>query len=92
MLIDALGLDFATSPDGIICLIVGAIIGAIATQVWRKGLGMLGNIVLGAVGGVLSGYLFDLVNIMDVGDYADPIIAAVIGAVIVLAVANMLRR
>jgi uncharacterized membrane protein YeaQ/YmgE (transglycosylase-associated protein family) len=93
MLSDALGLDFATSPDGIICLLVGAIVGVVATQMLQgKGLGLVGSIVLGAVGGVISGYLFDLINIMDVGDYADPIIAAVIGSVVVLGVASLLRR
>lgn len=99
-LIDALGLDFATSPDGVICLIVGALIGVIATQVFRgKGLGLTSNIVLGALGGVISGYLFDLANILDlnnfspvINDYAPPVIAAIVGSVVVLAVASAVRR
>ena len=91
---DFLGaLDFFTSPDGIICLIVGAIVGGLAMQL-RKGwgIGLVGNSVTGAIGGVISGYVFDTINVIDVGDYADPVIAAIVGAVILVGIVGLLRR
>ena len=49
-------------------------------MVWQLlkgwGIGLVGNLVLGAIGGVIGGYAFDVANIIDVGDYADPVIAA----------------
>lgn len=90
---DALALDFFTSPDVLLCLITGAVIGALAGQILPgRGLGLIGNIVLGAVGGAVGGFAFDLANIIDVGDVMDPIIAAAVGSGIVLAIASALRR
>ena len=86
-------LDFFTSPDGIICLIAGAIVGGLAMQL-RKGwgIGLVGNIIAGAIGGVISGYVFDTINVIDVGDYADPVIAAIVGAAILVGIVGLLRR
>lgn len=82
-------LDFFTGVDGLICLAVGAILGVLAGPFLRGGgLGTLGNVIVGALGGVLGGYFFDWINIIDVGDYADPIIAGAVGAVVLLAVAG----
>jgi uncharacterized membrane protein YeaQ/YmgE (transglycosylase-associated protein family) len=86
-------LDFFTSPDGIICLAVGAIVGLLVWLFIKGGrLGLIGNLVVGAVGAVVSGYLFDVIGIIDVGDYEDPMIASVVGAVIFLAIARAIRR
>jgi uncharacterized membrane protein YeaQ/YmgE (transglycosylase-associated protein family) len=86
-------LDFFTSPDGIICLIVGAIVGGAAIQLLKGwGIGLVGNLVLGAIGGVIGGYAFDVANIIDVGDYADPVIAAIVGAVILVGIVGVVRR
>lgn len=85
-------LDFFNSPDGIICLIVGALIGGGATQLlkgWH--LGLIPTVIVGGLAGVLGGYVFDVINVIDVGDYADPIIAAAIGAVVVLGFLRLLR-
>lgn len=86
-------LDFFTTPDGIICLLVGAIVGAAASQL-RKGwgLGLVGNLITGAIGGVISGYVFDTINVIDVGDYADPVIAAIVGAVILVGIVGLIRQ
>jgi uncharacterized membrane protein YeaQ/YmgE (transglycosylase-associated protein family) len=80
-------MDFFTSADGVICLVVGIIAGVLAKQFLKGGgLGLIGNIVIGAVGAVVGGYLFDVINIIDVGDFEDPIIAGAVGAVILLAI------
>jgi uncharacterized membrane protein YeaQ/YmgE (transglycosylase-associated protein family) len=86
-------MDFFVTVDFIICLIVGAVVGLLAGQVIKgKGLGLIGNIVVGIVGGVAGGWAFDVLDFMDIGDVLDPIIAGVVGAVILLAIASAIRR
>jgi uncharacterized membrane protein YeaQ/YmgE (transglycosylase-associated protein family) len=85
-------LDFFTSPDGILCLIVGAMIGVGATQLlkgWH--LGLIPTVIISGLAGVIGGYVFDVINVIDVGDYADPIIAAVVGAAVILGVLRVVR-
>ena len=86
-------LDFFAGVDVIICLVVGAFAGWMAGPFMKRGgYGLIGNIVIGVVGSVLSGLLFDWINIMDIGDLLDPIIAGALGAGIVLAIADAFRR
>jgi uncharacterized membrane protein YeaQ/YmgE (transglycosylase-associated protein family) len=86
-------MEFFTTIDFIICIIVGAIVGLLAGPVIKgKGLGLIGNIVVGLVGGVVGGWAFDVLDFMDIGDVLDPIIASVVGAAIFLAIANAIRR
>ena len=86
-------MDFFTSIDVIVCLVVGAIVGWLAGQIMKGGgFGLIGNVVIGMVGSAISGLLFDWINIMDIGDLLDPIIAGAIGAAIVLAIADAFRR
>lgn len=80
-----------TSMDFIIWLIVGAIAGFLAGQI-MKGSGLIGTIVIGIMGSLIGGITFDLLDFMDVGDVADPIIAGVVGAVIILAIVGLIRR
>lgn len=83
-------MEIITSMDFIIWLIVGTVSGVLAGQV-MKGNSLLGTIVIGIVGSVISGFVFDWLDFMDVGDIADPVIAGVFGAVILLAVAWAIR-
>jgi uncharacterized membrane protein YeaQ/YmgE (transglycosylase-associated protein family) len=76
-------------------IVVGAIAGWLAGLLVRgdEGLGVIGHIVLGIVGAVVGGFL---AGILLGGDYTtginiSTIIVAVIGAVIVVVVANMIR-
>jgi uncharacterized membrane protein YeaQ/YmgE (transglycosylase-associated protein family) len=67
-------MEFIASIDSVICVLVGAIIGGLAGYI-MKGLGMLGNIAVGAAGGLIGGLVFDKMDVIDVGDIADPAIA-----------------
>jgi uncharacterized membrane protein YeaQ/YmgE (transglycosylase-associated protein family) len=76
-------------------IVVGAIAGWLAGLLVRgdEGLGVIGHIVLGVVGALVGGFL---AGILLGGDYTtginiSTIIVAVIGAVIVVVVANMIR-
>lgn len=86
-------LDFFTGVDFIICLVVGAFAGWLAGPFMKGGgFGLIGNIVIGIVGAVIGGYAFDVVNIIDLGDLLDPLIAALVGAAILLAIAGAIPR
>lgn len=86
-------MDFFTTPDGIICLVAGAVFGALAAFLIKGRVpSLIWSIVIGAVGGVLGGYVFDVVDFMQINDFLDPIIAAAVGAVILLAIASFFVR
>jgi uncharacterized membrane protein YeaQ/YmgE (transglycosylase-associated protein family) len=72
-------------------VLVGAIIGGLAGYI-MKGLGMLGNIAVGAAGGLIGGLVFDKMDVIDVGDIADPAIAGVVGSAIAMAIVGIYLR
>ena len=78
------------SLDFALFLIVGIVVGGLYGH-FIKGANFIQSIVIGVIGSVISGFVFDWLNFMDVGDYADPIIAGTFGAVILLAIAWALR-
>lgn len=78
------------SLDFALFLIVGIVVGGLYGQ-FIKGANFIQSIVIGVIGSVISGFVFDWLNFMDIGDYADPIIAGSFGAVILLAIAWVLR-
>ena len=86
-------MEFFGTVDFVICLLVGAVVGLIATPILkRRGLGPIGNGVVGLVGGVISGWAFDLLDFMQIGDLLDPIIAGLVGAFVLLAAVGAFRR
>lgn len=76
----------------ILWIIIGAIAGWIAGQVMKGGgFGLLGNIGVGIVGSFIGGWLFDLLDI-SAGGFIGSVVAAVIGAMILLYVLRLVRR
>lgn len=84
-------MEYLMSVDSLIALVTGAIIGGVSER-FMRGLGLVGNVVVGLIGGVIGGLVFDAINILNVGDIADPIIAGLVGAVVVLAIVAVVRR
>ena len=75
-------------------LIIGAISGWLAGQIMKGGgFGLLWNIILGIVGSFVGSWLFDVLNIsLNVGSATvNTIIKSVIGAIVLLFVAGLLR-
>lgn len=76
-------------------LIVGAIVGWLAgILVKGRGFGLLGNIVIGVIGAIIGGWLAGaLLNISDPisGFNLTTIVVAVVGAVIFLFVARLVK-
>ncbi len=88
-----LSAEFLMSIDSILAIVSGAVIGLLIAQLmkeWSFGLPL--SFLLGLVGGLFGGATFNMLDVMDIGDYADPIIAGAIGAAVVLLVAGAIRR
>lgn len=67
-------------------LLIGLIAGWLAGQIVQgSGLGIVGNIVVGIVGALIGGYIFDVFNVTTYGTLGN-IVMAVIGAVILLVI------
>lgn len=78
--------------DFILWIIIGAIAGWIAGQVMKGGgFGLLGNIGVGIVGSFIGGWLFGLLGIGG-GNMISSLVAAVVGAIILLYVVRLVRR
>lgn len=73
-------------------LIIGALAGWIAGELTKgHGFGLLGNIVVGIIGAVLGGFLF---NVLGIGSYGllGQLIMSTIGAVVFLFVLSLFKR
>lgn len=76
----------------IISLIIGGIAGWLAGLIRKgEGFGFFGNIILGIIGGAVGGWVFGLIGIQDT-NFIGSIVVSTIGAVIVLAIANLFRK
>ncbi len=76
----------------IILLAVGLVAGWLAGIIWKgKGFGLVGNLVVGVVGSFIGGYLFRILGIYFYG-WIGSIIAALAGALIILAVINLIKK
>lgn len=77
----------------LIFLIVGAIAGWLAGVIVKgRGLGLLGNIVIGIVGAFLAGWLLPQLGLYIGGGLIGAIINAMIGAIILLVIIMAVRR
>jgi len=80
-------------------LIIGAVAGWLAGMVMkgRKGYGILGNIIVGCIGSLIGGFLFDLLGVnLSLGiryeGLITSLITAFIGAIILLLIINWLKK
>lgn len=79
----------------VVGLLVGSLVGRLATK-RKKGFGLAGNLALGVAGAIIGGILFDLLEIdFALGEIAitfEDLIAAFVGALLVLFALRLLRR
>ena len=74
-------------------IIIGAIAGWGAGKIMQGGgFGLLMNIVLGIVGGVIGGWVFSLLGISADGGLIGSLITALVGAVLLLYVARLIKK
>lgn len=78
----------------IVWLIVGGIVGWLASLIMRTDgqQGILLNIVVGIVGAMIGGFLFGRGNINNSGLTVTTFLVSLVGAVVLLAIWNLLRR
>ena len=75
----------------LIGLIVGALAGGIAGRIVKgRGFGCLGNLIVGIIGGMLGGWLFQQLNIMVSAGLWGSLVTATAGAVVFLAALNLI--
>lgn len=72
--------------------IIGLVAGWVASQLMRgRGLGIIGNLVVGLVGAVIGGYLLGMFGVHTAGIVGE-LVTAVIGAMVLLAVVRLFSR
>jgi uncharacterized membrane protein YeaQ/YmgE (transglycosylase-associated protein family) len=73
-------------------LIIGLVAGWLAGQIMRgRGLGLIGNLIVGVIGSVIGGFLFGLIGLNSFG-LIGSLITATIGAVVLLWFVGMVAR
>ncbi len=88
-----ISMEFLMSIDAVLSLVGGVIGGLLVVFLMKgRGFGLVGNLGTGLVGGLVGGVLFNWLDIMDVGDYADPLIAGAVGGAVLLAIVVAVRR
>ena len=75
----------------IVAIILGAIAGWLGSMIFQGGgLGLLGNIVVGILGGILGNWLLGSVMGVSLGSgWVGYILTAAIGAIVLLAIINL---
>ena len=57
-----------------------------------KGFGCIGNILIGAVGGLIGGFLFRLVGVGELVGFLGSLFTALVGASVLMVVVGLLRK
>lgn len=88
-----------TFEQVLVWLIIGALAGSLASMIVtrsRHGYGPLTNILIGLVGAVIGGFVFEKLDVdLGLGDITisfDQVAAAFVGGLILLALVDYLRR
>ena len=77
----------------IIILVIGALVGWLASMLMRTGGGILFDIVVGIVGALIAGFLFGGgASILNAPFSLMSILLSLVGAVILLAIVKLIRR
>jgi uncharacterized membrane protein YeaQ/YmgE (transglycosylase-associated protein family) len=73
-------------------IIIGALSGYLAGKVMKgKGFGFTLNLLLGIVGSLVGGFLFQMLRMVLPGGFIGSLISAFVGAVLVLIIGNILH-
>lgn len=72
-------------------IIIGILVGWVAGLITKgRGHGLIGNLVVGVIGAIAGGFMFDFLNI-EIGGQFGSFIMAVLGAVVVLYIMRILK-
>ena len=88
-----------TTDQVIVWLVIGVLAGFIVGLIFKgkkKGFGFFSNLLIGLIGAIIGGFIFDLFNVrLGLGKIVlsfDDLIAAVAGAFILLIIIAILRK
>jgi uncharacterized membrane protein YeaQ/YmgE (transglycosylase-associated protein family) len=73
-------------------IIIGLLAGWLAAKVTESPHGLLRNLIVGLVGSLIGGFLFTKLGFQVVPDFWGQLITAVIGAIVLLFVLQVVRR
>jgi len=77
----------------VLFLIVGGVAGWLAGLIMKgRGLGLIGNIIVGIVGAFIGGWLFGLLDVRIGGEWVGPIVTALVGSVILLFAIGFIKK
>ncbi len=77
----------------IVTLLIGAVAGWLGSQLFKgRGLGLLGNIVVGILGSIVGYWLLGKMGISLGGGWLGAILTGALGAIIILSVLNVLFK
>lgn len=80
----------------IIYLVIGGIVGWLASMVMRRdaSMGLLLNVVVGVIGALIGGWVGGMLGVGRAGDLTSipGFLMAIVGAVVLLAIVNMVQR
>ena len=77
----------------LIILVVGALVGWVASMIMRSGGGLLWDIVIGIAGALIAGFIFGGgASIINAPLDVTSILYSLLGAIILLAIVKLIRR
>lgn len=78
----------------IVTLVIGAIAGWLAARVLKKtGFGLIGDIIVGVIGGYIGSWLWDVLHLPPVGSlwWVNAIVTSTVGAIVLLVLLRLIR-
>ncbi len=81
-------------PGGLFSwLVVGLLAGWIAGTVTRgQGFGCITNVIIGVIGAFVGGLILEVLNVDGTAGFLESLAIATLGAIVLLAIANLARR
>lgn len=73
-------------------IVIGLIAGWLAAKITNSPRGLLRNIAVGLLGAILGGLLFSRLGLQVVPDFWGQLITAIVGAVVLLLLLQVIRR
>lgn len=76
----------------ILFLLIGLVAGWLAGKIMKgKGFGLVGNLIVGVIGALIGGFVFDALGIAFAG-IVGSLIAALVGALILLWIIGLIKK
>lgn len=76
----------------LIAIVVGGVIGFVASTILKGGLGLVGDVVVGIVGALIAGFLLPRIGLSLGGGYLGAVLIDAIGALVLVVASRALRR